>query len=70
MPVRRRYHFAVYEPGSKAPNLFAVNPLYFYPSLDAARKAAQEFACAHDGNIRVDILDDGHVVEQVRPCSD
>lgn len=70
MPMRRRYHFAVYEPGSKHPNLFQVNPLYFYPSLEAARKAAHEYACAHDGGVRVDILDDGHVVEHVMPCKD
>ena len=70
MPIRRRYHFAVYPPGSNTPDLFAVNPLYFYPSLDAARQAAQEFACTHDGGIRVDILDDGHIIEQVRPCAD
>ena len=70
MQIRRRYHFLVYEPGSTTPDWFAANPMYWYPSLDAARKAAREYACEHDSGVRVEILDDGHVVEQVRPCSD
>jgi hypothetical protein len=70
MPARRRFHFLVYRPGSDVPDWFAANPLYWYPSLAEARRAAQEFACAHDRGVRVDILNDGEVVEQVRPCSD
>jgi hypothetical protein len=70
MPTRRKYHFLVYEPGSDVPDWFAANPLYWYPTLDSARRAAHEFARAHDRGIRVDILSDNEVVEQVRPFSD
>ena len=70
MPLRHRYHFLVYEPGSRAPAWFASNPLYWYPTLESARQAAQEFACGHDHGIRVDVLKDSAVVEKVRPCSD
>ena len=70
MTLRRRYHFLVYEPGSTVPMWFAANPMYWYPTLDSVRKAAQEFACEHDRGVRVDILSDGDVVERVLPCSD
>lgn len=70
MAVRRTYHFLVYEPGATVPTWFAANPLYWYPTLDSARRAAQEFACEHDRGVRVEILDGANVVESVRPCSD
>jgi hypothetical protein len=70
MPLRRRYHFLVYEPGSKVPTWFANNPLFWYPTLESARLAAQEFACEHDHGIRVDVMKDREVVEKVRPCTD
>ena len=70
MPLRRKYHFLVYEPGAKAPTWFAANPMHWYPTLDSARRAAQEFACEHDRGIRVEILDDTKLVESVKPCSD
>ena len=70
MAVRRKYHFLVYEPGSKIPDWFAANPIHWYPTLEAARRAAQDFASLHDHGVRVDILHDSEVVEQVRPCTD
>lgn len=70
MPVRRRYHVLVYEKGAKHPDLFMQNPLYWYPSFEAAQRAAQEILSEHDGDVRVDILDDAHVVQQVRTYRD
>ena len=70
MAGRRKYHFLVYEPGATSPTLFATNPMFWYPTLEAVRKAAHEFACEHDRGVRVEILSDGHVVERVTPCSD
>ena len=70
MTVRRRYHFLVYEPGSDSPTWFAANPMYWYPTLEAARKAAHEYACEYDHGVRVDVMDDSHVVERVVSCED
>jgi hypothetical protein len=70
VPLRRKYHFLVYEPGSHAPNLFVSNPMFWYPTLETVRAAAQLFACEHDRGVRVEILKDRAVVEKVIPCSD
>ena len=70
MPKRRKYHLLVYEPGSVSPSWFAANPMYWYPTLEGARKAAHEFACEHDHGIHVDVMKDSKVVEKVLPCND
>ncbi len=70
MTLRRRYHLLVYLPGQKNPDLFAKSPLIWYPTIETARQEAREFACNYDHGVRVDILSDNHVVEQVRSCAD
>lgn len=60
----------MYEAGSKHPSVLGQNPLYWYPSFEAAQRAAQELASKYDHDVRVDILDDTHVVQQVRSYRD
>lgn len=70
MSVIRRYHLLVYRPGSDKPASLVHHPLYRYPDLEKARKAARDFACTYDRGVIVEILDDDEVVERVHSCQD